>query len=150
MDEIPTEAAVKPGLGREENWNPRICFPRLEKGGVVAGATADLEHPNCSQRVSPAPRGASPAALGTHQSSVKSMSCVYESAPCSTVSKQFLQVIPNYMLLVTAHKKLMKPLPSIKCNFCMLRQKQGSHQIFLWLQLWEPALETSQNLGKTK
>lgn len=35
-----------------QDWKTR------EKGGVVAGATADLEHPNCSQRVSSAPRGA--------------------------------------------------------------------------------------------
>lgn len=34
-------------------------------------------------------------------------------------------MIPNYMLLVTAHKKIMKPLPSIKCNFCVLRWKKG-------------------------
>lgn len=73
----------------------------------------------------PSPKGNQPCCPRDTPPSVKSMPCVYEPAPCLTVSNQFLQVIPNYMLLVRAHKKLMKPLPSIKCNFCVLRQKQG-------------------------
>lgn len=36
----------------------------------------------------------------------KSMSCVYESAPCLTVSNRFLQAIPNCMPLVTANETL--------------------------------------------
>lgn len=109
------------------------------RGGV---SLLTCSTPRCSERFSLAPRRASPAAhkhsftpsalgmafsLGhaTQCLFVKSTSCVYESPPCLTVSNQFLQVIPNYMPLVTDHKKLMKPLPSIKCNFCVLRDKRG-------------------------
>ena len=140
MDEIPTEAAIKPGLGRgaelESRWESK------GRGGI----TADLQPPKLLREIFfPWPQGG-PARLPTGTISspprpalsiafsrghttqclfVKSTSCVYESALCLTVSNQFLQVIPNYMLLVTAHKKLMKPLPSIKCNFCVRRGKRG-------------------------
>lgn len=59
-----------------------------------------------------------------HPASFVKSTYAYESAQCLTVSNQFLQVMPNYMLLVPGHKKLMKPLPSIKCDFCVLRRKE--------------------------
>lgn len=122
--------------GGGENWSPD--GKAMEGGGSLLTCST----PRCSERFSLAPRRASPAAhkhyftppalsiafsLGhaTQCLFVKSTSCVYESPPCLTVSNQFLQVIPNYMPLVTDHKKLMKPLPSIKCNFCVLRDKRG-------------------------
>lgn len=139
-DKIPTEAVVKPGLGSGgENWSPD---GKAREGGGGCVSLLTCSTPRCSERFSLAPRRASPAAhkhyftpsalgmafsLGhaTQCLFVKSTSCVYESPPCLTVSNQFLQVIPNYMPLVTDHKKLMKPLPSIKCNFCVLRDKRG-------------------------
>lgn len=136
-------------LGRNSHWSCYQTWPG--DGGRIGiqtgkqgkrGITADLQHPKLLREVSPGPKGGQPCcpqvlfhplllsiafSLGhtTQRLFVKSMSCVYGSAPCLTVSNQFLQVIPNYMLLVTAHKKLMKPLPSIKCNFCVLRGKRG-------------------------
>lgn len=43
--------------------------------------------------------------------------------PCSRFNcfKPIFWVTPNYMLLVTAYERLMKPLPPIKYHFCMLR-----------------------------
>lgn len=63
-------------LGRNSHWSCCQIWPgeggelesRLESKwkGRGAGVPAGLQHPSCSERISPAPRGASPAALGTH------------------------------------------------------------------------------------
>lgn len=108
-------------------WAERRTGVQVGKQGKREGGRCSCSPaaPQLLREDFPGPKGSQPCCPGDTSASVKSMPCVCESAPCLTVSKQFLQVIPNYMLLVTAHKKIMKPLPSIKCNFCMLRRKQG-------------------------
>lgn len=101
--------------------------------------SADLQHLKMLRGVSLAPMGGSPTAHRQfhplalehhlqhrthHPASFVKSTYAYESAQCLTVSNQFLQVMPNYMLLVPGHKKLMKPLLSIKCDFCVLRRKE--------------------------
>lgn len=101
----------------------QIGEPGRGRGAGVPAAPQELREDFLS------PKGSQPCCPWDTPPSVKSTSCVYESAPCLTVSNQFLRVIPNYMLLVTAHKKIMKPLPSIKCNFCMLGCKQRRQKV---------------------
>lgn len=136
-------------LGQNSHWNCYQTWPgrggevesRWESKGRWAGVSADLQPPKLlrevfPKEVSPAahrhyftcPRALSIAFSLGHTTPclcVKLVPCVYESAPRLTISNQFLQVIPNYTLPVTAHRKLTKPLPSIKHNFCLLRGKWG-------------------------
>lgn len=59
LDEIPTEAPVKSGQGK------RRAGVQIAEQGRGRGQVS-LQHPKSSERISSAPRGASPAALGTH------------------------------------------------------------------------------------
>jgi len=120
----------------EESWSPngkrgvhcRPAAPQLLREDSLAPSGASPAAHSTISHPSPGPEHAFSLGHATQCLFVKPVSCVDESALCLTVSNQFLQVIPNYMLLVTAHKKLMKPLPSIKCNFCVPRGKRGEQE----------------------
>lgn len=104
-------------------WGRRRTGVQIGKQGKGRGAGVPAAHQVLREDF-PGPKGSQPCFPWDTPPSVKLASWVYGSAPCWTVSNQSLQVIPNYMLLVTAHNKIIKPLPSIKCDSCVLRFKQ--------------------------